>query len=97
MHITFFQPSVRPHPAYPMTHRGPTVSNDSIQKERARRALSYGGGLNGILFLLVAGAGIVVVVGLLIFGLSAAESNAERDAEITPSSRNADKSEMGTN
>ena len=49
------------------------------------------------MFLLIAGAGIVIVVGLLIFGLSAAESNAERDAEITPTSRNSDKSEIGTN
>lgn len=73
------------------------MPNDSMQNERARRALSHGGGIDGILFLLVAGAGIVVVVGLLIFGLSAAESNAERDAEITPSTRSTDKSEIGTN
>ena len=73
------------------------MSYDSLKNERARRALSHGGGIDGILFLLVAGARIVIVVGLLKFGLSAAESNAERDAEITPSSRNSDQSEIGTN
>ena len=88
---------MRPHPAHLMTDRDPTVSYDSTTNERARLALSHGRGIDGILFLLIAGAGIVIVVGLLIFGLSAAESNAERDAEITPTSRNSDKSEIGTN
>ena len=65
--------------------------------ERARRALSHGGGIDGILFMLLAGAGIAVMVGLLMFGLSAAESNAERDAKQTPTNGSRDSSEIGTN
>ena len=47
--------------------------------------------------MLLAGAGIVMVVGLLILGLNTAKSNAERDAEMTPSSGMNDKTEFGTN
>ena len=68
-----------------------------MTNERARRALSHGGGIDGILFMLLAGAGIVMVVGLLILGLNTAKSNAERDAEMTPSSGMNDKTEFGTN
>jgi hypothetical protein len=74
-----------------------TMSYDSTTNERARRALSHGKGIDGILFMLMAGTVILIVVGLLIFGLSTAESNAERDAEIGPSASMTDKSELGTN
>ena len=50
-----------------------------------------------MLFMLLAGAGIAVMVGLLMFGLSAAESNAERDAKQTPTNGSRDSSEIGTN
>ena len=73
------------------------MANDSTTNELARRALSQRGGIDGILFMLVGGVGIVVVVGLLIFGLSAAESNAERDAEHTQPAGTLDPSEIGTN
>lgn len=68
-----------------------------MTNERARRALSHGGGIDGILFMLMAGAGIMMVVGLLIFGLSAAESNAERDAKKTPNTGRTKSPEIGTN
>ncbi len=72
------------------------MSADAMSNERVRRALTHGRGIDGILFTLVAGAVIVAVVGLLIFGLSAAESNAERDAEHTQTTGSLDPSEIGT-
>ena len=72
------------------------MSTDAMSNERVRRALSHGGGIDGILLMLLAGAVIVAVVGLFIFGLSAAESNAERDAEHTQPTGRRDPSEIGT-
>lgn len=88
---------LRSRPPAPNHSGDPTLANDSTTNERARRALSQRGGIDGILFMLLAGAGTVVVVGLLIFGLSAAESNAERDAEHTQPTGKLDPSEFGTN
>ncbi len=97
MQHVYFPTAARPQPARPMTHRGFTVADYAMHNERARRALSYGGGIDGILFLLALGAAIVMVMGLLIFGLNAAELNAERDAEISPSTLSTNTSEIGTN
>ena len=73
------------------------VSYDAMTKERARLALSHGGGIDTILFALLAGVGIVVVVALLVFGFSTAEYNAERDAEQAASAETGNSVEMGTN
>lgn len=73
------------------------VSYDSLTKERIRLALSHGGGIDSILFALLAGAGIVVVVVLLVFGFSTAENNAERDAKQAKTVENGNSAEMGTN
>lgn len=73
------------------------MSNDAMTKERARRAMSHGGGIDGILFALMAGAGIVVMVALLVFGFSTAEDSAERDVEHATAVENGKSSEMGTN
>ncbi len=73
------------------------VSYDAMTKDRARLALSHGGGIDAILFALLAGAGIVVVVALLVFGFRTAERNAERDAEQTKTVETGNSTEMGTN
>ncbi len=73
------------------------MSYDAMTKERARLALSHGGGIDSILFALLAGAGIVVVVALLVFGFSTAERNAELDAKQTSREINGNSTEMGTN
>ena len=71
---------------------------DTQISDRARRSLSHGGGIEGILFTLIAGAGIGLVVVLLIVGLRTAESNATRDTrEGRTAVRGDQASELGTN
>lgn len=73
------------------------MSHDAMIKERARRALSHGGGIDSILFALLAGAGVVAAVALLVFGFRTAEGNAERDVEHSQAAETRSSSEMGTN
>lgn len=63
--------------------------------DRARRALSHGGGIDSILFLLLAAAGIGVVVMLIVAGLQSAEASATRDAGTASQSMATQSAEIG--
>lgn len=47
--------------------------------ERARRALTHGNGLDGVLFTLLTMVGVALLIGLLVFSFQSAETSAERD------------------
>jgi hypothetical protein len=68
---------------------------DTMTTDRARRALSHGGGIDGILFLLLAAAGIGTVIMLIVAGLQSAEASATRDAAAASQSMAAQSAEIG--
>ena len=68
---------------------------NTMTTDRARRALSHGGGIDSILFLLLAGAGIGMIVLLIMAGLQTAEASATRDAGTSPHSMNIKSAEIG--
>lgn len=68
---------------------------DTMTNDRARRALSHGGGIDGILFLLMAAAGIGMVVMLIVAGLQSAEASATRDAGRASHSMATQSAEIG--
>lgn len=68
---------------------------DTMTTDRARRALSHGGGIDSILFLLLAAAGIGMVVVLIVAGLQSAEASATRDAGAASHSMAKKTAEIG--
>ena len=68
---------------------------DTLTTDRARRALSHGGGIDGILFSLLAAAGIGMVVVLIVIGLQSAETSATRATGASQPSMNAKSAEIG--
>lgn len=68
---------------------------DTMTTNRARRAMSHGGGIDSILFLLLAVAGIGMVVILIVAGLQSAEASATRDAGASSRSTNSKSAEIG--
>lgn len=68
---------------------------DTLTTNRARRALSHGGGIDGVLFLLLAAAGIGMVVVLIVAGLQSAEASATRDAGAVHPAMNSKSAEIG--
>jgi hypothetical protein len=54
------------------------LSLDTLTTARARRALSHGGGIDGVLFMLIAAVGVGLVVVLVMVGLQTAETQAEK-------------------
>jgi len=71
------------------------VALDNLTTDRARRALSHGGGIDGILFMLLAGAGIGLAVVLIVAGLQTAETQATRAAGQSQSTMNRQAAEIG--
>jgi hypothetical protein len=71
------------------------VALDTMTTDRARRALSHGGGIDSILFLLLAVAGIGMLVMLIIAGLQSAEASATRDAGAASRSMASQAAELG--
>lgn len=57
-----------------------SVALDTLTTTRARRALSHGGGIDTIVFLLLAAAGVGMLVVLIVAGLQKAETNATQAA-----------------
>ena len=71
---------------------------DTLTSDRARRALSHGQGIDGILLSLIAVAGVGVVIFLLVAGLQTAETRATRSANVNHQiSAENQSSEIGTN
>ena len=68
---------------------------NTMTTDRARRALSHGGGIDSILFLLLAAAGVGMIVLLIMAGLQTAEASATRDAGTSPRNMNTKSAEIG--
>lgn len=54
------------------------VALDSLTNQRIRKSLTHGGGIDGVLFTILAGVGIVTAILILIAGLQTAENKAEQ-------------------
>lgn len=70
---------------------------DALTKDRARRALTHGRGIDGVLYALLAVAGIGMVGIVLVAGLRTAETQAERDAGQSSPRAASKSSEIGEN
>ena len=73
------------------------MSLATLTQDQRRRALSHGRGIDGIVFMLMAAAGIALVVVLLIAGLQTAEKQAKREAAQSRSPQANSASEIGAN
>ena len=69
---------------------------DLATSERARRALSHGGGIDGIIFMLMSAAGIGLVVILLVVAMQRAEFRAtQATGETSDRPQTVESTEIG--
>lgn len=73
-----------------------TLQNPSSDN-RVRRALTHGGGLDGLLFSLLSLVGVALLIGLLVFSFQSAGQRAERDTQSETAPRRTTQSELGDN
>lgn len=66
----------------------------SASEQRARRALTHGGGIDGLMLTGFALAGVALLIGLLVYSFQSAETRAEHDiGEDSPAV--AERTEIG--
>jgi urea transporter len=64
---------------------------------RARRALTHGNGLDGVLFTFLTLAGVALLIGLLVYSFQSAETSAERDTGGRSPAAASERTELGDN
>lgn len=73
------------------------MTQDALNTARTRRALTHGGGIDGIFFMLLAAVGIGLVVVLLVVGLRTSETQATRIKAETHTTGSDKPSDLGSN